>query len=126
MAINKGYAVRINTFLLIVFGLLGFLTSCAQTNRIPTDTPGAIQRATTHCDHEALTKHYEDAAREMQSQVKKHKQMLESYESATFSYGKEGLALQSYCKSLINSYEQAVKANMDMANSHRAIATEIK
>ena len=126
LAIDKGHAVRINTLLLIVFGLLGFLTSCAQTNRIPTDMPGAIQRATTRCDHEALTKHYEDAAREMKSKVKEHKKMLESYGSVTFNYGKEGLALQSHCKSLINSYEQAVKANMDMANSHRSMAAEIK
>ncbi len=126
MAIDKGHAVRINTLLLIVFGLLGFLTSCAQTNRIPTDTPEAILRATTRCDHEALAKHYEAAAREMRSKIKEHKKMLESYGTVTFNYGKDGLALQSHCESLIDLYEQAVKANMDMANSHRAIATEIK
>ncbi|WP_394809462.1 hypothetical protein [Nitrosomonas sp.] len=118
--------MRINTLLLIVFGLLGFLTSCAQTNRIPTDTPEAILRATTRCDHEALAKHYEAAAREMRSKIKEHKKMLESYGTVTFNYGKDGLALQSHCESLIDLYEQAVKANMDMANSHRAIATEIK
>ena len=126
MAIDKGHAVRINTLLLIVFGLLGFLTSCAQTNRIPTDTPEAILSATTRCDHEALAKHYEAAAREMRSKIKEHKKMLESYGTVTFNYGKEGLALQSHCESLINLYEQAVKANMDMANSHRAMAAEIK
>jgi len=124
LGIDKGHAVRINTLLLIVFGLLGFLTSCAQTNRIPKDIPEAIQRATTRCDHEALAKNYEDAAREMQSKVKEHKKMLESYGSITFKSGKEGLELQSHCESLINAYEQAVKANMDMANSHRAIAAE--
>ena len=88
--------------------------------------PGAIQRAATRCDHEALAKHYEDNARELQSEVKKHKKMLESYGSVTFNYGKEGLALQSHSKNLISLYEQAVKANMDMANSHRAMAAEIK
>lgn len=126
MPIDKGHAVRITALLLIVFGLLGFLTSCAHTNPPPTDMQEAIQRATTHCDHEALVKHYEETARELQSKVKEHKKMLESYGSVTFNYGKEGLALQSHSKNLINLYEQAVKANMDMANSHRAMAAEIK
>ena len=126
LAIYKRHAVRITTLLLIVFGSLSFLTSCAHTNPSSIDMPGAIQRATTRCDHEALVKHYEDTARELQSKVKKHKKMLESYGSVTFNYGKEGLALQSHCKNLINLYEQAVKTNMDMANSHRAMAAEIK
>ena len=126
LAIDKGHAVRIITLLLIVSGLLGFLTACAQTNRIPTDTPEAILKANTRCEHEALTKHYEDAAREMQSKVKEHKKMLESYGVVTFNYGQEGLALQSYSQSLINAYEQAAKANMDMANVHRAMAEAIK
>lgn len=112
--------------LLIVFGLMGFLTSCAHRNPSPIDMSGAIQRATTGCDHEALAKHYEDVAKELQSKLKKHKKMLESYESVTFHYGKEGLAMQSHCKILINLYEQAVTANMDMANSHRAMAAEIR
>lgn len=86
----------------------------------------AIQRATTRCDHEALAKYYEDVARELKSKLKKHKKMLESYESVTFQYGKEGLAMQSHCKTLIDLYEQAVTANMDMANSHRSMAADIK
>jgi hypothetical protein len=126
LAIDKGHAVRIITLLLIVLGLLGFLTSCAQTNRIPTDTQEAILRATTRCDHEALVKHYEATAKEMQAKVKEHKKMLESYGTVTFNYGKDGLALQSHCENLINLYEQAVKANKDMANSHRTMAAEIK
>ena len=118
--------MRIATRLLIVFGLLGFVTSCAHRNPSPIDMSGAIQRATTRCDHEALAKHYEDVAIELQSKVKKHKKMLESYESVTFHYGTEGLAMQSHCKTLINLYEQAVTANMDMANSHRAMAADIR
>ena len=52
--------------------------------------------------------------------------MLESYGTVTFHYGKEGLTMQSHCRNLINLYEQAVTVNMDMANSHRAMAAEIK
>jgi len=118
--------VRITALLLIIFGLLGLLTSCAHTNPPPMDMQEAIQRATPRCDHEALAKHYEETARELQSKVKKHKKMLESYGSVTFNYGKEGLALQSQSKNLINLYELAVKANIDMANSHQTRAAEIK
>ncbi len=118
--------MRITSILIIVFGLLGFLTSCAQLNPHPMDMSQAIQKATTHADHEALAKHYEDAAREMQSKVQEHQKMLEQYESNTSHYGKRALDLQSHCRNLINTYEQAVKANMDMANSHRAMAAEIK
>ena len=118
--------MRITTLYLIVFGLLGFLTSCAHKNPNPIDLQGAIQRATTPCDHEALVRHYESTVRELQSKIKEHKKALESYGSVAFHYGKEGLALQSHSKNLINLYEQAVKTNMDMANSHRAMAIDHK
>jgi hypothetical protein len=123
---KQGHTVQIITLLLIVSGLLGFLTSCAHTNPFPIDMPGAIQRATTRCDHEALVKHYDDTVRELQLKIKEHKKMLESYGSVSFQYGREGLALQSHSENLINLYEQAVKVNMDMANSHRAMAAGIK
>lgn len=118
--------MRNTTLLLIVLGLLSSLISCAHTNPFPTDVPGAIQRATTPCDHEALANHYEDTAKEYQLKIKEHKKILESYGSVTFNYGKEGLAMQSHSKNLINLYEQVIKANMEMANSHRAMAAEIK
>ncbi len=118
--------MQITTLILIVSALLGFLTSCAHTNPSSIDMTEAIQRATTRCDHEALVKHYEDISRELQIKIKEHKKMLESYGSVAFDYGKEGLALQSHSKNLINLYEQAVKVNLDMASSHRAMAAEIK
>lgn len=118
--------MRITALLLIVFALLVFSTACTHTNPPPMDIQQAIQRATTPCDHEALVKHYEETVRELRSKIKEHKKMLESYGSVTFDYGKEGLALQSHSKNLINLYEQAIQANIDMANSHRTMAGEIK
>jgi len=114
---------KISNLILIIVGLLA---SCAQMNPHPMDMTQAIQTARTPAEHNVLAKHYDDAAKEMQSKVEEHKKMLETYESSTSHYGKQASVLQSHCKSLINSYEQAVKANMDMANSHRTMAAEIK
>ncbi|PTQ76793.1 hypothetical protein C8R26_11338 [Nitrosomonas oligotropha] len=112
--------------ILIAVGLLGLLTSCAQMNPHPMDMTQAIQNAKTPTDHTALAKHYEDAAKEMLSKAQEHKKMLQEYESNTSHYGRQALDLQAHCRNLISAYEQAVKANMDMANSHRSMATEIK
>jgi Skp family chaperone for outer membrane proteins len=112
--------------ILIAVGLLSLLTSCAQMNPHPMDMTQAIQNAKTPADHNALAKHYEDAAKEMQSKLQEHKKMLETYEANTSHYGRQALDLQAHCRNLINSYEQAVKGNMDMANAHRKMATETK
>lgn len=110
---------------LIIFSLLG-LSSCAQMNPHPMDMTKAIQNAKTPTDHNALAKHYEDTAKEMLSKAQEHKKMLEGYESNSSHYGRQALDLQAHCRNLINAYEQAAKANSDMANSHRSMATEIK
>jgi Skp family chaperone for outer membrane proteins len=112
--------------IIIAVGLLSLLTSCAQMNSHPMDMTQAIQNAKTPSDHEALAKHYEDTAKEMQSKLQEHKKMLETYEANTSHYGRQALDLQAHCRNLINSYEQAVKANIAMANSHRSMAIEIK
>jgi Skp family chaperone for outer membrane proteins len=113
-------------FSLLVLIILGLLTSCAQMNPHPMDMTQAVQNAKTPADHAALAKHYEDAAKEMQSKVQEHKKMLQEYESNTSHFGRQALDLQAHCRNLINAYEQAVKANTDMADSHRKMAAEIK
>ena len=74
--------------------------------------------------HNSLAKHYEDTAKEMQSNMEEHKKMLEIYESNIPRYGKQASALLSHCNHLIYLYEQASKANMGMANSHRTIVLQ--
>ncbi|MEK6736388.1 MAG: hypothetical protein AABY47_07440 [Pseudomonadota bacterium] len=111
---------------LSVLLVLGLLTSCAHMNPHPMDMTQAVQNAKTPADHEALAKHYDDTAREMQSKVQEHKKMLGKYEDNASHYGRQALDLQAHCRNLIQSYEQAVKANMDMADSHRKMALEIK
>ena len=118
--------MRVSALILIILGSLVVLASCAQTGRIPTDAPGAIKRASTRCDHEALAKYYEDAAKEMRAKVKEHRKILKSYESVTTGSGNETSILQAHCRSLIEAYEHAANANLNMANFHRSIGVKMK
>lgn len=106
--------------------VLGLLTSCAHMNPHPMDMAQAVQNAKTRADHEALSKHYDDTAREMQSKAQEHKKMLGKYENNASHYGRQALDLQAHCRNLIQSYEQAARANTDMASSHRKMTVEIK
>ncbi len=106
--------------------ILASLTSCAQMSSHPMEMTSAIQNAKTSADHEALAKHYEDAAREMQLKVEEHKKLLEEYERHPYYYPKHVQDLQAHCRSLIKSYEQAVETNMTMAKIHRQIEGDVR
>jgi len=118
--------VKNNILILIAVGLLSLLASCAQMNPHPMDMTQAIQNAKTPTDHTALAKHYEDTAKEMQAKVDEHQKMLKQYQAESQYYGRQGLDMESMCQGLIRAYEQAAKANMDMADSHRKMTVEIK
>ena len=118
--------MRNSASLLAVLGLVGLLASCAQLNPHPMDMTQAVKKATTRADHEALIKHYEDAAKEMQAKADERKKMLNEYESHAAYYGKQAQDLQSHTQAIINAYEQAARANLDMAKSHRMMAEAIK
>jgi len=111
------------TFALVaVFGLLG---SCT-INPHPMDMTQAVQSAKTRSDHDALAKHYEDAAKEMRAKAEEHKKMLAQYEAKKGLYGKQAQTLISHCQGLVRIYEQATAENMNMAESHRQMAAEAK
>lgn len=111
---------------LIIFGLSSLLASCAQMNSHPMDMSQAVQTAKTRADHEALAKHYEATAKEMQAKLQEHKKMYEEYEAHRQTYGKRGLDMEAMCRAMIHFYEGAAKGNMDMANAHRKMAAEAK
>ena len=90
------------------------------------DMTQAVQNAKTRSDHEVLAKHYEDAAKEMQTKAEEHKRMLVQYEARKTLYGKQAQPLISHCEGLIRIYAQAVKENIGMAQSHRELAAESK
>lgn len=109
---------------LAVFTIFSLLASCAQLDPHPMDMTNAIQGAKTSRDHDALARHYEAAAGAMRLKVKEHKKELKEYEKPY--YGKRGQDLKAHCHRLINSYEQAVEANMEMAELHRKMAAEAR
>jgi hypothetical protein len=90
------------------------------------DMTQAVQSATTRGDHDALAKHYEDAAKEMRATAEEHKKMLAQYEARKSLYGKQAQSLISHCQGLIRIYDQAAAENMAMAESHREMAAEAK
>jgi hypothetical protein len=90
------------------------------------DMTRAVQSATTRSDHDALAKHYEDAAKEMRAKADEHKKMLAQYEARKSLYGKQAQSLISHCQGLTRIYEHAAAENMNMAESHRLLAAEAK
>lgn len=103
---------------------LGLLAACSAVNPHPMDMSQAVQRATTTADHEALAKHYDEAAAEMQLKVDEHKKLLSQYESQSYLYGRQAEDLKAHCQELVMVYEKAVDANRKMAELHRQM--EIK
>jgi hypothetical protein len=101
---------------------LGLLTACAEINPHSMDMSQAVQNAETKADHEALARHYEEAADEMQLKVDEHKKLLGQYESKSYLYGRQAQSFKDHCQWLINAYEKAVVSNRKMAEMHRAKA----
>ena len=115
---------NITKALLTVFLTLGLLASCAQPNPHPMDMTAALQNARTSADHQALAEHYEQAAKDAEAKVAEHKQLLDQYKVHSYLYGKQAAYFQDHCLGLIRSYEQVAKANAEMAQMHRQMATE--
>lgn len=110
---------------LTLVAIFGLLTSCT-INPHSMDMTQAIQAAKTASDHEALAKHYDDEAREMQAKAAEHKKMIAQYEANKTIYGKQAQSLISHCQGLVRVYEQAAADNTSMAESHRQLASEAK
>jgi len=111
------------TQLLIPFVLiLGLLSSCSEMNPHTMDMSQAVQNAESKADHEALAKHYDEAAEEMQLKVDEHKKLLGQYEAKSYLYGRQAEDFKAHCQRLIHVYEQAVDSNRKMAEMHRSMA----
>ena len=114
---------KIRFLFLIVFGLLA---SGMQITAHSMDMGQAVHAAKTREAHEALAKYYEDTAKEMQSKLQDHQKMFEQYQAESQYYGRQGLDMESMCRGMIRTYEEAAKENLNMAASHRKMAAEAK
>ncbi|MGZ4992704.1 MAG: hypothetical protein ACXWAT_12275 [Methylobacter sp.] len=107
---------------IILFLAFSLLSACSEMNPHPMDMSQAVQSATSKADHEALAKHYDEAADAMQVKVDEHKKLLGQYESHSYLYGRQAEDLKAHSQELINVYEKAVVANRIMAEMHREMA----
>ncbi len=113
--------MKTNALIILILSL-GLLTACAEMNPHPMDMSQAVLNAESKTDHEALAKHYEEAADEMQVKVDEHKKLLNQYESKAYLYGRQAEDFKAHCQRLVTSYENAVDANRKMAEMHRVLA----
>lgn len=116
--------------ILATLSMFAFLVSASPMASAanPTDTPeirAAIQSAVTRGDHEAVAKHYEDAAIELQAKLKEKKELLEHYEDKSYLYGRQAQDLQSHTQALVRKYEQTAKANIREAALYRKLAVQL-
>ena len=117
--------------ILAALSMVGLLASLSPSVAAaePADTPeirAAVQNAATPGDHEAVAKHYEDAAAQMQAKVNEKKELLEHYEDKSYLYGRQAQDLQAHTEALIRHYGRTARANMKEAALHRQMASKLK
>ncbi|MDN5753844.1 MAG: hypothetical protein L0H15_11305 [Nitrosospira sp.] len=107
---------------------LGLLASCAQMTPLEDGQNAAIhqavQNARTRSDHEALTKYFEGAARQMNTKAEEQKKLLEHYEEKAYLYGRQAENMKSHTWALARKYEETAEANIKEAAAHRQMARE--
>ena len=110
-----------------IASLLGVLSPIA-TAADPLDAPeiaAAVETASTQSDHEAVARHYEEAAAELQAKLAEKEKLLEHYEDKPYLYGRRAQDLQSHTHALIRNYKKTVEATMQAAATHRQIAATL-
>lgn len=85
----------------------------------------ATQNARTRSDHDALSKYFEGAAKEMQTKAAEQKKLLEHYEEKGYLYGRQAQDLKSHTAALVRKYEETAKENIKEATLHRQMASEM-
>ena len=107
---------------------LGLMVSCAQMS--PSEAPqtesipAIAKSARMQSDHLALTRHYENNAREMQNKAEEQKRLLEHYEEKSYLYGRRAQDLKSHTAALVRKYNEVAAENIREAAVHRQLALE--
>ena len=113
-----------------IFAVLSFslLAACAQMSPHEigqnTNIRKGAQNAKTRSDHDALSKYFEKAAREMQTKADEQKKLLEHYEEKGYLYGRQAQDLKSHTAALLRKYEANADENIREAAAHRQMALE--
>lgn len=100
----------------------------AATQNAQSDSKAAVKSYEDESSrmHEAVAKHYEDVAKELQAKINEKKQLLAHYEDKSYIYGKRAQDLQAHTDALIRKYETAAKENLKEAALHRQMALKRK
>ncbi|MFI3121652.1 MAG: hypothetical protein QX203_16895 [Methylococcaceae bacterium] len=99
--------------------VIALLSACSEMNPQSMNMDLAAQNAVSNADHQLLTRHYDDAARDIQTKADTYKKLLAQYESKSYLYGRQAEDLKAHSQKLIDAYEKAAEANLKMAEMHR-------
>jgi hypothetical protein len=75
-------------------------------------------------DHLALTRHYENTAREMGNKAEEQKRLLKHYDEKSYLYGRQAQDLKSHAAALVRKYNEVMAENIREAAAHRQLALE--
>lgn len=117
-------------FFLLIGLMLVFVSACAQMNPAGSsqynENNNANPRAIDPNNHDALAKHHENIAKEIQAKLHEQKKLLQEYENHSYYYGRKGLDLKSHASANIHYYEKTLTENLKEAAIHRKMAEEQK
>ncbi|WP_432744780.1 hypothetical protein ABXJ76_05175 [Methylobacter sp. G7] len=100
------------TKLLMTLFLVCLLPACSNMNSHAMDVDLTVQ-------HEALIRHFEEEAKQVQIMIDKHKKILSQFKSNSYVYGRHAEDLKTHSEEVINLYEKAVVTNREMADMFR-------
>jgi hypothetical protein len=110
--------------------MLSLMASCAPMSPYQIiDSPAlrkTVQNARTRSDHDALTRYFENLAKEMGARAEEQRKLLQHYQEKSYLYGRRAQDQQSHTWALMVRYEQAVKTSLSKAASHREIAAKLE
>ena len=86
--------------------------------------PAIAQNARMPSDHLALTRHYENTAREMGNKAEEQKRLFKHYEEKSYLYGRQAQDLKSHAAALVRKYNEVAAENIREAAAHRRLALE--
>ncbi|MEO8991977.1 MAG: hypothetical protein ABI284_08580 [Nitrosospira sp.] len=121
--------MKTNRFLIMI-STLGLVVACTPMSRYEAvKNPvilKAVQDASSYGDHNALAKHFENLVEEMSMKAEEQKRLLEHYQEKSYLYGRQAQDRKSHTWALMHRYQQAAKASLSKAATHRKTAKKLK